>query len=76
MQRCADLLRVEVAEVSEDELQHALGVDLLQIVLRYERDLEGKGCDFKFFSFILFESLCFLVAVGDDGCELRELRRY
>ena len=67
------LLGVKVAKICQNKLQHAIGVDLLEIVLCDEGDLERQAGDFQLFALLLLQRTCLDVTINDDGDELIKL---
>jgi hypothetical protein len=70
-----DLLLVEGAEVSKDEPEHVVGVDLLEVVLADEGDLEGQGRDLQLVPLLLLQLPRLEVALDDDVHELLNFLR-
>ena len=67
------LLLVLVAEVSQYQSQHVVGVDLFEVIFGNEGDLEGKSCYFKLVFLFFLHRTGLFIALNDDIDELLNL---
>lgn len=64
---------VEVAEIPQNQLEHLVGVDLLEVVFANQGDLERKGGYFQLITLVFFELTGLYVALDDDIDKLLKL---